>query len=355
MPEILAELLPPVCRPKVSVRPGRLDLVTDALETAISSLAAPDVSLPSALRGLLVVSRRIGAEELTRWLRYELNGYYQPGEGADSTEPDLPSYRGGEWPVRLGFDGPMRSEDSLTLGESELPNQLTGFSAASGLRQPIAELEALAAGSSDPQRQLPMAWIALCREAIERGEVPHPPMFVLNRAAIVIPRTYLQGILDQIRTTALDLALGIEGVAPEAGETGGPTIENDQRLSKEVHLHMTNIYANGGAVTVGDNATVSTGADATIASGEGATAVRVEAGDLDSLLQTARSFIGEEGVVALSEAIEADGGKPAAATTSFLQRVKSGAYVLASGISTNAAYAGLVELVQAFAGSGMAG
>ena len=333
--------------------------MTDALETAISSLSTPNISLPAALRGLLVVSRRIGSDELTRWLRYELTGYDKQDEGADGNAPDLPSYRSRGWPIRLGFDGPMQSLDSLTLAPGDLPAKLAEYSAAAGgLWQPIAELEALAESSDDPQLQLPPGWIALCREAIGRGEVPHPAMFILNRAAIVIPRTHLRGVLDQIRTTALDLALGIEEVAPEAGETGGPTIENDQLLSKEVHFHMMNIYSNGGAVTVGDNATVSTGsdatistgADATIASGEGATAVRVEAGDLDGLLQAARAFIGEEGVVELSKAIEADGGTPAAATTSFLERVKSGAYVMASGITTNAAYAGLVELVQAFAG-----
>lgn len=49
--------------------------MTTALEAAIDALSDPSVTMPDALRRLLVVSRRIGAEELTAWLRGELNGY----------------------------------------------------------------------------------------------------------------------------------------------------------------------------------------------------------------------------------------------------------------------------------------
>nr|WP_246322213.1 hypothetical protein [Nocardioides panzhihuensis] len=343
MPEILAELLPPVRSPKVSVRPGRLTSVTDALETAIGSLSAPNVPLPDALRGLLVVSRRIGAEELTLWLGRELRGYYTQGDAAG---PDLPAYRSGGWPIRLGFDGPFRSSITSAITEEGLPEQLRGFSDGVGLREPIAELEALAAGEDDPEYPLPAGWIAIFRQAMSRNEVRHPIGYVLNHASVVLPRTHLRGVLDQIRTTALDLALGIEDIAPDAGETGGPTIANDPRLYKEVHVQMTNIYSIGGPVTVGDNATVSTGDNATIATGEGATAVRVAPGDVAGLLQAARELLKDEGVIALREAIQADGGEPAAATKSFLDRVKAGSYLLASGITTNAAYAGLVDLLQ---------
>lgn len=317
--------------------------MTDALETAIGSLSAPNVPLPAALRGLLVVSRRIGAEELTLWLRRELSGYYTQG---DAAAPDLPAYRNGGWPIKLVFNGPLQSSSTSAITEGDLPERLRGFAAAVGLRQPIAELEALAAGEDDPEIPLPAGWMALFGQAMKRGEVRHPIGYVLAHASVVMPRTYLRGVLDQIRTTALDLALGIEEVAPDAGEPDGPTIANDPRLDQEVHVHMTNIYALGGPVTVGDNATVSTGNDATIATGEGATAIRVAPGDVAGLLQAAREILDDEGAIALWDAIQADGGEPAAATKSFLDRVKAGSYLLASGITTNAAYAGLLELLQ---------
>jgi hypothetical protein len=317
--------------------------VTDALETAIGSLSAPNVPLPDALRGLLVVSRRIGAEELTLWLGRELRGYYTQG---DAAAPDLPAYRNGGWPIKLVFNGPFQSSSTSAITEEDLPERLRGVSDAVGLRQPIAELEALAVGEDDPEIPLPAWWMGLFGQAMSRGEVRHPIGFVLNHASVVLPRTYMRGVLDQIRTTALDLALGIEEIAPDAGEAGGPTVANDPRLDREIHVHMTNIYSIGGPVTVGDNAIVSTGDNATIATGEGATAIRVEPGDIAGLLQAAREIIEDDGVIALWDAIQTDGGEPAAATKSFLDRVNAGSVVLESGITTNAAYAGLVELLQ---------
>lgn len=316
---------------QLSVRDGRLDPVATALEIAVSALSDPDVAVPDALRRLLVVSRRIGADDLTDWLRGELNGY--------PADVEVPTYRKGDrLPVKLQFDGPMGMSATRFVSPSELPDQLAGVGKAADLREPVAELEALTAGNVDPQLTLPMAWISRYRRLAEEGKTPRIEMMVLNHAGIAIPRTHLNGILDRVKSNALDLALSFEDISPEVGDAGGPTVADDPRLAQQVDIHLTQLFATGSTITIGDHATV--------ASGDGATAIRVEAGDVAGMLRAATAYLDSDGVEALAEALGIDGGKPDEATKSFLDRVKTGSYVLAGGLTTNAAYDGIVALLR---------
>lgn len=311
--------------------------MTTALETAISALSDPAVALPDALRRLLVVSRRIGAGDLTDWLRGELNGY--------AIEVEVPTYRAGRHlPIKLQFDGPMGMSATRTLSAAELPERLSGVMDGTDFREPIAELEALTSGTVDPQLQLPVAWIALYRHLVSEGKVPSMEMMILNYAGITMPRTHLKGILDRVKSNALDLALRLEDISPDVGDAGGPTVTDEPRLAQQVQIHLTQLFANESTITIGDHATV--------ASGDHATAIRVEPGDVDDLLRAAATLLQQEGVESLAEALRTDGDKPAEATRSFLDRVKAGGYLLAGGVTTNAAYDGLVALLrQAFPGA----
>lgn len=88
--------------------------MTTALEMAIEALSDPSVTLPDALRRLLVVSRRIGADDLSDWVRGELNGYPLDGE--------LPTYRAGKHlPIKLRFDGPMQSSATRLVTAGPVP------------------------------------------------------------------------------------------------------------------------------------------------------------------------------------------------------------------------------------------
>ena len=79
-----------------------------ALEQAIASLSDPQTTLADALRRLLVVSRRIGADDLTKWIRSELDGYATSGEA--------PEYRQAKGlSVTVRFDGPMNSFSLLDV------------------------------------------------------------------------------------------------------------------------------------------------------------------------------------------------------------------------------------------------
>lgn len=308
-----------------------------ALESAIDSLSNPSVALPDALRQLLVVSRRIGAAELTTWLRGELGGY--------DSGIDVPQYRDGKGlPIKLRFDGPMGSSATRHLSPAELPNQLARVAESNGFREPVAELQALASGNGDPEMQLPVAWLAMYRQLIEQGKVPSIEYMVLNHASIAMPRTHLVGILDRVKSTALDLALSLEDVSPEVGDTGGPTVVSEPRLAEQIHIHLGSVYATNSTVTVGDNATVATG--------KKSTAISVEPGDITGLLVAAAKLLNSDGVAALAEALNDDGDRPGTSTRGFLDRVKAGAGVLAVDMTTNAAYDGLVALLQqAFPGA----
>lgn len=305
--------------------------MTTALEKAIGSLSDPSVALADALRRLLVVSRRIGADALSAWLMLELNGY---GE-----QEAVPGYRTGKHlPIRLHFDGMFQSSSSMRLSGSELPAELASVMANVSFHEPAAELDALAHGTDDPHLPLPLAWVGIYRRLADEGRAPRIEGMVLNRATIAMPRTHLKGILDRVKSTALDLALNIEDVSVHAGEAGGPTILDDPGIARAVQIFIEKLYASDSTITIAN--------EATVAHGVGARALRVEAGDLAALLDVATDYIAEREVDVLAGAITRDGGTAGDETRSFLERVRGGGVALAAGIATNAAYDGLLELIR---------
>lgn len=310
--------------------------MTTALARAVDALSDPKVGLSDALRMLLVVSHRIGAEKLSIWLRNELDGY----EAGDS----IPVYReGSNLPIDLRFEGPFGSSAQHTLSPRELPDVLREAVKDQSIYAPVAELVELSQGANDPVWSLPVQWVVLYRELAEKRQAPTYEMMQLNRAAVKIPSTYLKGILDRIKTTGLDLALSLEDISTDVGVVGGPTVADEPRIAQQVNIHLTQLFGDNATLTVGDNATV--------ASAAGAVAVTVGAGDIAGLLEAAKEILSSEGVDELAAALDEDGGEFGRETTKFLDRVKQGGVVLVGGITTNAAYSGLVALLgQAFGG-----
>ncbi|NYD31246.1 hypothetical protein BJ958_002792 [Nocardioides kongjuensis] len=284
------------------------------------------MSITDALRGLLVVSRRIAAEDMTKWVKSELEGYPE--------DERVPIYRrGGRLPISLRFDGPGGFRDTMRVMPSDLPRELQPSDSLGDLIQPIAELAALASNDEgkDPALQMPMAWIGLYREFASKGQAPSMAMMNLNNATMVIPQTLLIGMIDRVKSFALDLVLDLEGVSLEAGAPGGPTVETSKALASAVTINFNQVYAANSTVAVGQNASVT----------------QLTIGDVSGLLEAARALLTEDGVTALSEALEKDGGEPAAETRDLLDRVKTGAYALTTGLATNGAYDGLVALLGA--------
>lgn len=308
--------------------------MTTPLSRAIEVLSTPDVRAAEALRSLYVVSKRLEDKALTRWIRSELDGY--------PAAETVPEYRKpGVLPITLTWHGYGGREATTTVTDLELPEHLR--LGETPMRQPIAELEELAAGKKDAAAQLPSPWLALYRRAFSEGKAPGYPGMQVNYASQLYPRTMLRGVIDRVKTSALDLALDLEGVSPEAGSVGGPTTTTDPQLHQPVTVFLTTIYGAGSTITIGD--------DANVAAGKGSTAIRLQAGDVEGMFKMASAYLDHGGVHEFQAALDQDGGQPGARTRGFLTNVLAGAQVLAGGITGNAAYEGLVALLgQVFPG-----
>lgn len=245
---------PAVAAPQESDSLGALNLVTTPLEQAIDSLSDPTAGLADSFRRLLVVSRRIAADDLTDFIRAELDGY-------EDRALVPPTRKAPNLAVSIRFDGFRGSHDTLRVGAGELPTELVAVLDVVGFTEPVAELEALAHadGDNDPRLELPMAWVMLYRKFIEQQAVPYISMMTPNQAYIALPRTHLRGMLDRLRTAALDLALDLETVSVDAGTPSGPTVASEPRLANIVNNYVAAQAAENATVTVGDNTNVAVG------------------------------------------------------------------------------------------------
>lgn len=157
----------------------------------------------------------------------------------------------------------------------------------------------------------------------------------LISAKQTIPQNAIRGIIDSVRTTALQFALELERVSPKAGEPDGPTTADP-----EVRL-VTN---NFNFTINGDGNNIAAGSD-----------IRqravVNKGDVDSLVRAAVELgLRSDAVADLKAAVESDGPKPGKATSAFISRIREGAYALAGGVSSNLAADGLIQAVGSFYG-----
>lgn len=309
--------------------------MTTPLERAIEALSDPNVSLSDALRLVLIVAKRVKSDELTGWVSGELNGYRD-------SQATLPGYRTTEsLPIKLHFDGPRGSSYTRSISSTEVPDNLDPLSEGRGFYEPVAELQAICdRADDDASFPMPVSWVQLYRQ---HPQSPKVSMMQLNGARVLIPKHYLLGILDRIKSNALDLLLELEEVDLSIGSPGGVSAENNGDVRRVIHTHLTqNIY--GGNVTnvQGDNAVTATG--------DGAIAIQISTGDHEALLQQVRELLTEEAASDLAKALDEDGESEGPATRKWLQKVKNGGYTLAGGMTVNAAYDGAVELLKLYFG-----
>jgi len=227
------------------------------------------------------------------------------------------------------FTGPMNSriKQQLTI----IPD---GMEAAfrADLRQPLFELQALSEAADDASRQWPAGVVA----AYENSAVYRIEMHGLFSAWNVISRQSLGGVLDVIRSRAMEFALDLQAGFPDAGEVGGPTVADTPALAPIVYNITNNITGHGTNLAAGPGAQQTS---------------TVNAGDYSSLLARL-SEIGltepeqDEFVVAITEDKSTEGPR----TTGFLTRVRSGAVRLAEGFTTDVAAELLIAAGRAYLG-----
>lgn len=301
------------------------------ISTIIDQAADDTVPLPTLLRNVKIVASRIGAHDLDSWATSELNGYQR--------NEQLPVYRG-PFPVfvRGTWSGPMQSSVISQVAPDGLDPAVWGELFSASLREPVAELQSLATseGDGEPASPWPPGAVVEYNRLVENGQGGATINFhALFAARQVIPRTQLLGVLDVIRTQVLNLALALERASDDAGENGGPTV-TDPAVGQAVGTFIVNVYGDGAHISTGDHATHQS---------------TVAVGDTVALLKAAIELgLPHDEALAFVTAVQADQSADGPQTRSFLQRLRSGAVQLATGVATDAAAGGLVALGTAFLG-----
>lgn len=156
-----------------------LELQRDALDKSVGT--------SDLLRKALVVARKLKVTDLVEWLSHELNGY-----PAGTTVPKY-RYLRGELKVHNPYNGwiPLMMRDAR---KAELLSKR-------GTSQAISELEGIVEGDGG------MVYVRLPKtieQSLMRGmEIPLEP-------AVILSKTQIQGLIDKVRNTVLEWALGLE-------------------------------------------------------------------------------------------------------------------------------------------------
>lgn len=185
-----------------------LELQRDALDKSVGTA--------DLLRKAVVVARKLKVTDLVEWLSHELNGY---PEGKD-----VPEYRSlrGELKVHNPFHGwiPLLMQDAR---QAELLSKRR-------TSQAISELEILANADGG------MVYMRLPKK------VEHSLMKGMDsplEPAVIISKTQIHGLLDKVRNTVLEWALGLEeqGIMGE----GMSFSQEEQRQASNVTLHVASL------------------------------------------------------------------------------------------------------------------
>lgn len=289
---------------------------------------ASDGDAAAMLRKLMIVAHRLGADPLLAWVKAELNGY--------GDLDDIPDYRGPfTVNVQAVITGPGPSKGTSTLTKHGVPD---GFDGLFELRfkDPLATLEGFAGSADGIAVPWDPAIIGLYNGWIDEGRVPFIEYWGVYSAQKVFSQAALKGIVDVVRTKALELALDLQAEYPDAGEKDGPTVDNPD-VRATVTTIVNNIYGPVTGLAQGHNVTQK---------------VRVNAGDLADALDNARRFLDDQGLEQLRAVLVHDGDNEDKRSRAgkFVDAVKSGSVTLAAGVTTDLAAAGLMEVVTQFFG-----
>ncbi|MFJ8895203.1 hypothetical protein ACIRCZ_11485 [Leifsonia sp. NPDC102414] len=290
------------------------------LDDILTASTDAGVATPDLLRKVQIVARRLGATEVENWVRDELGGY---PDGAA-----VPAYRVQNTNVTGVYAGPFRSfmKHPLTV----VPRGMAEWWRVT-LREPIIEIQSLTEGDQDPERP----WPSNVVQQYEESGVFQMEHHGLFSASNVLTTSSLRGVVDAVRSKAMEFALDLQAQFPDAGAVGGPTV-NDPDVAKVVYNITNNITGNGTNIAAGENVRQRS----TVTQGDEA-ALRAEAAALGLPPERVDEF-----VAALRDERSVDGPR----TSGLIARVGAGAINLSGNIAANLAATGLIALGRAFLG-----
>lgn len=185
-----------------------LELQADALD--------PHARTSDLLRKALVISKKLGINEIERWITNELNGYTEREE--------IPAYRKIRGEVKVW--NPYHGWQPLNFGDPEHGEALSSRT----IGQPISELDELREGGKDASLHVPFS--QKITNALMRN------MEVSLQPSLHVPHTEIVGILDTVRNNLLQWALELEqkGVIGE-----GMTFSKEEKsAATQVTYQITN-------------------------------------------------------------------------------------------------------------------
>jgi hypothetical protein len=313
--------------------PAGINQGVTILNQLIDGLADDALSTSSTLRKFLIVGSRLKSGAITEWVNGELNGL-----GKLPVE-QYPIYRGPlQAPVEVLFTGPFGSWQKHFISREAVPDD-GGFRAAHFdiyFNESIAELEQLAQSDGDLRQVWPTLAVAKLEQWSQEGRAPRVEMHGIHSVEKRISRPMIHGVIDAVRNKALMLALDLQADFPDAGEMGGPTVQ-DQEVGKVVKYHFeTHIHGGTNTVGMGENVTQN---------------VNITQGDSEALMVALEKLgLGLEDRKSLGEALEKDGNKPGNAVKDFLAKLATGAIKIAGTAATEPAIAAVKIAITGFTG-----
>lgn len=187
------------------------------------------------------------------------------------------------------------------------------------------------------------AAVGLYNGWIDEGKVPFIELWGVYSATKSISPSTVQGIVDIVRTKALELALDLQAEFPDAGEVGGPTI-NEPAVQEAVTHITNNIYGPVNGFAQGNKIRQN---------------LKVKTGDLVGALLAAKTFLSDEAITEFSKILTDPNSEDEKRSKlgQFVQGIKSGTFAVSSGVASNIAAEGVMELANQFFGwaSGVVG
>jgi len=298
------------------------------LDELIDGATSDTMSTANLLRKVQVVAHRLDAHEVKAWAQRELVGF-----GPDDP---LPDYRSNLWtPVQGFWTGPMGSSAHQPVSAGRIADEMRELLFRADLRQSLAELEQLASGNDDPGIMWDGPSVVMFNLWVKRGLTTGINGMNLFGATQTLTRGTLLGVIDTVKTTAMEFALALQTANPDAGTVNGPTIADEPVASAVTHIE-NHIY--------GDHAQVAQGAAVT-------QHMTVARGDLMSLLEAATAAgLDDEGKRELAAAVTADEAERPSRVKRFLGKVGEGAFLLGTGVATEVAATQLSDLITAYLG-----
>ncbi len=189
-----------------------------SLLTEIQAAATDSAqSTADLLRKCQILAFRLRHEPFKEWVNHELNGY--PNEAV------LPAYRGpfqGE--IKADTHGAFGSEvRNVQVPDYSIPAEVRDVAKEIAFYQSVGTLESLLIEARSTGQTVVATQFAVDIAVLTKVVVDHQTVRMWKE----LPVAVVAGILDAVRSKALEFALEIEAANPEAGEAtpgGAPPV-----------------------------------------------------------------------------------------------------------------------------------